>query len=175
MLAHLKTPCTLYSVQRFHFHIFTWLVSLALHGACEDHEEHILVASPGCLSGHNSSDTKGVKRSDPLWHFACFDVSLCLHKLHCALVWLTLCARGPKRSLEKLNLYLFLISPSASKICTALWSTKQKAGKGLCSEKRKCNLAVDSFPARLLIAISFSYLTTDHHHRGSSIHQIFKV
>ena len=49
-------------------------MSLALHGACEDHEEHILVASPGCLSGHNSSDTKGVKRSDPLWHFACFDI-----------------------------------------------------------------------------------------------------
>ena len=36
----------------------------------------------------------------------------CMYRLLCALVWLTLCARSLKRSLEKLKFYLFLISPA---------------------------------------------------------------
>ena len=63
----------------------------------------------------------------------------CMYRLLCALVWLTLCARSLKRSLEKLKFYLFLISPA--KYALLFDQTSRELERDCIPQKRECNLA----------------------------------
>ena len=126
-------------------------MSLALHGACEDHEEHILVASPGCLSGHNSSDTKGVKRSDPLWHFACFDIlPLFVQTGVCTCLVDPVCTR-PEKEPWKVEPLFILNQPLCFQNMHRSLIKQAESWKGIVFQKKtKCNLAFGSFSCQAL-------------------------